>query len=190
LNQAVGDAWNKGLQMAQGEIFGWIGSDDTYQPDAVRIVVDFFQAHPDAYFVCGDLNHMNGKGELIERYHAQDLVWEELINDFCAIPTPSAFYRREVIEKIGKFNRRGNDLEYWIRVARVFKTCRVDQALANFRAHRDSQTGSPATRGRWKLEDFLISLRSGGSLFSPRSKRFYNFVGKKLVRRKPSRDKT
>jgi glycosyltransferase involved in cell wall biosynthesis len=211
-DRGVGDAWNKGLRMAQGEIFGWLGSDDTYEPEAVEIVVDFFRKNPDAYFLYGDLNYMNEKGEFIRRHHAPDLVWKELINDFCAIPTPSAFYRREVIEKIGDFMTDGNDLEYWIRVARGFQTYRVKKVLANFRSHQDSQTGSPKTLGRWKREDFLISLRYGGSPFSPRSKRYYQYVisevikpklghfypplrkawrvGKKLAGRKPSPDKT
>lgn len=211
-DRGAGDAWNKGLQMARGEIFGWIGSDDTYPPDAVQIVVDFFRSHPEACFVYGDLNNIDEKGEVIKRCQAPDLVWEELINDFCAIPTPSAFYRREVIEKIGRFNNRGNDLDYWIRVARVFKTYRVDQVLSNFRIHPDSTTGSLTTRGIMKLQDFLFSLRYGGSLFSPRSKRFYYFVmtevmkpklgflypplrkawrvRKKLARNKPPRGKT
>lgn len=115
-DKGSGDAWNKGLRMAKGDIFGWLGSDDTYEPDAIMTVVDFFRSNPDAYFVYGGCNYINEKGEIIGKFPTKDFDLEEAINDACCIALPSAFYKREVIEKVGLVDTRetGVELDYYI----------------------------------------------------------------------------
>src|SRR3972149_511511 len=55
-DKGPGDAWNKGIRMAKGEIFGFLGSDDVSEPGAIISVVEFFKSNPDAYFVFGECN--------------------------------------------------------------------------------------------------------------------------------------
>jgi hypothetical protein len=98
-------------------------------------VAEFFHAHPDAYFVYGGCNIMNEKGEVIDKYPVKDFNLREMIDDVNCIPCPSAFYRREVIEEIGLLDTRetGVELDYWIRVGKVFAIHRIDKPLSNFR---------------------------------------------------------
>lgn len=56
------DAMNKGIRMASGEIIGMINSDDTYEPEAVQIVVDAFQRYPDKRIFHGDRNDISEDG--------------------------------------------------------------------------------------------------------------------------------
>jgi len=44
------DAWNKGLKLARGDIFGWLGADDKFEPEAFTAVIDFFENHPNEFF--------------------------------------------------------------------------------------------------------------------------------------------
>ena len=170
------DAWNKGWTIARGDIFGWLGSDDVFEPDAMATVVEFFKANPDAHFVFGGCNIINETGELIRKYQIKDFDLEEVINDAHYIPCPSAFYRREVIEKVGFLDINLNELDYWIRVGKVFQIYRMDKVLSNFRVHPDSISYSKGADKMYARKSFIISRRHGGSLFSPRAIRYYRLV--------------
>ena len=174
------EAWNKGWAMAKGDIFGWLGSDDTYEPDDVQTVVEFFRANPEAYFVFGDCNIINEKGEIIGKRETRDFDLEEIINGATIASPSSAFYKREVIEKVGLMDTRlqeGTEFDYWIRVGKVFPVHRIDKVLSNFRAHKEKKFfGSKGAITRAFRQDFIVSRRYGGRLFSPLARRYYRFV--------------
>lgn len=161
------DAWNKGWKMARGNILGWLGSDDVYEPDAILTVVKFFRSNPDAYFVFGDYKFINERNEIIEKPPHKDFNLEEAIEYSCCISTPSAFYKREVIEKVGFLDTSINacDLDYWIRVGKVFHIYRIEKVLSTFRLHKDSISGSKGAK-IYPREFFIISRRHGGHIFS------------------------
>jgi glycosyltransferase involved in cell wall biosynthesis len=173
-DKSAGEAWNKGWGIAKGEIFGWLGADDVYEPDTIMTVVEFFGINPDAYFVFGDCNNIDEKGRLISRSYSEDFDLEEAINDTCCIPCPSAFYKREVIEKVGLLDtrERGVELDYWIRVGKVFKIHRIGKTLSNFRIHEGGFTSSKEANKLYALEGFAINRRHGGSIFSARVIRY------------------
>jgi glycosyltransferase involved in cell wall biosynthesis len=177
-DKGSGDAWNKGLRMAQGEIFGWVGADDLYEPDAVESIVKFFHSNPDAYFVYGGLKDIDEQGKIIRTCMPKAFHLHELINERCVIPTPAAFYRRKVIERVGGFDDLGNDLDFFIRVGKVFPIHRIEKVLSSFRIHAGSQnTGSNINlRLMWKREDCLVSRRHGGGFFSGYCLRYYNLL--------------
>ena len=170
----AGEAWNKGLKVARGEILGWLGSDDIYEPDAIMTVVEFFRANKSAYFVFGGCNYINEKGGVIGKARTKDFNLKEAINNVCRIPCPSAFYRREVIEKVGWLDTRekGVELDYWIRVGKVFQIHRIEQVLSNFRMHKESFSGSKGASKIYVQEGFIINRRHGGSIFSARVMRY------------------
>ena len=177
------DAWNKGLRMAKGEIFGWLGADDMYEPDAIQTVVEFFRSNPDAYFVFGDCNFINERNEVMERFLTKDFDMEEALNDQCYIPAHSAFYKREVIDKVGFINTstRISELDYWIRVGKVFPIHRIEKVLSNFRLHKDNFSGSKEANRKYALEGYIISRRHGGRILSPRGRRYLIYRSVVLV---------
>lgn len=172
------DAWNKGLTMAKGEILGWLGSDDVYEPDAITTVVGFFKSKPDAYFVFGGCDIINEAGEVIRKFQTKDFNLKEAINDKCQISATSAFYRRKVIEKVGFIDTstRISELDYWVRVGKVFQIHRIDKPLSNLRVHKDSFSGSIQAARAYVRDGLIISRRHGGSIFSPRCRRYFLFV--------------
>ena len=92
------------------------------------------------------------------------------------VPTPSSFYKREVIDRVGFYDTKGNDYEFLIRVGKAFPVYRIERVLSRFRVHKESQTGSKETYKMWMREDYLASRRHGGGLLSRRSRGHYRFV--------------
>lgn len=171
------DAWNKGFKLARGDLLGWLGSDDMYESDAISTVVKFFKSNPDAYFVFGDCNILDEKHGIIKRFDAKDFDLEETINGDCNVVAPSAFYKREVVEKIGLLDTSINscDRDYWIRTGKAFQMHRIDKVLSNFRLHKDSVSGSKAAIEIYSREGYIVSRRHGGRIFSIHGIRYFGY---------------
>jgi len=174
---SASDAANKGQQMAKGEILGALGSDDMYEPEAIQTVVEFFRANPDAYFVFGACNFINGKGELIQRYQPRDFNIKRMINVKCDVPGTSAFYKREVIEKIGLYDTLICDVDFFIKAGKVYQIHRIEEVLSNQRIHEGSfSSGSWETRKIVWRAHCITSRRHGGSIFSGYCLIYYAFL--------------
>lgn len=177
-DKGAGDAWNKGWRIAKGGIFGWLGADDMSVPGAIQTVVEFFRNNPDAYFVFGDCNFINAGCEITGKSQAKDFNLKEMINDSNCIPCPSAFYRREVVDKVGWLGNLGNDREYWIRAGKLFTIHRIEEVLSSFRIHEGSEStgSSKEIRKLWLREDCLTTRHYGGSIFAGYCRRYYKFL--------------
>lgn len=176
-DKSAGEAWNKGLKRAKGEILGWLGADDTYEMNAVKTVVSFFSSNQSAFFVFGNCNYINETGEVIGSPLTKEFNLNEAINSVCYIPCPSAFFRHEVIDKVGFLNtrERGVELDYWIRVGKVFRIYRIEDVLSNFRIHRGCFSFSKEAAKIYAREGFVVSRRHGGSLISRRSLVYFTY---------------
>src|SRR5262245_11033457 len=86
------DAINKGFRLAQGQILGWLNSDDTYLPGTIRRVVDYFQTRRDVGMVYGEGYHVDASGKIIERYYTEPFSFQRLA-EICFICQPTVFMR-------------------------------------------------------------------------------------------------
>ena len=111
-------------------------------------------------------------------YFKPSKLLKEMINKTNCIPCSSAFYKREVIEKVGWLDRLGHDRDHWIRVGMVFPIYRIEEVLSSFRIHEESSTtgSSKKMRKMWLREGCITTRRYGGSIFSPFCTRYYKFL--------------
>jgi glycosyltransferase involved in cell wall biosynthesis len=175
-DRGIGDAMSKGLKMARGEILCGLGTDDLSEPRAIRTVVEFFKNHPDAYFVYGECNIINEEGEAIDRSYSKDFNLKTIINRGNYVSSTSSFYRREVLEKVG-FHRlpKKDDLDFLIRAGMNFKLHRIYNILSNFRKHEGSETTSKRRNRFAVYQDYVVSRRYGGGIFSGYGIHYYLF---------------
>jgi len=173
------EAANKGVQIAKGEIFEFLGSDDMLEPDAIQTVVEFFRSNPDAYFVFGDCNYINEKGEVIKKVPTEDFNLKTIVNKRFYVPMTSAFYKREVFKKVGLYyvNPEAafvSDTDFIIRVGRAFPIHRIEQVLSSFRMHHWVFSGDSWERSKKGIRNiYLVTRQNGGGIFSWCSRIYY-----------------
>jgi glycosyltransferase involved in cell wall biosynthesis len=56
-DQGQTDALMKGFRLAQGEVFAWLNSDDTYLQGALLTAASFFSDHPETELLFGDAHY-------------------------------------------------------------------------------------------------------------------------------------
>lgn len=181
-------AANKGVQMAKGEIFEALGSDDMLEPGAIQTVVEFFRANPDAYFVFGDCNYVDAKGNVIKRCRYKDFSLKKTLNDKMFMLMGSAFYKRAVFEKIGLYYVAPEatlicDFDFVIRAGKVFQIHRIEEVLYNFRIRKVLLTGNSWERDKMIMRACYITSRHyGGSIFSGHFRRYCAYLIIDLLR--------
>jgi hypothetical protein len=132
------DALNKGFALTDGEIMGWINSDDILHPGCLERIARIFGAYPDVEWITGRPTAMNAGGEI--DYVGDVRPWSRLrflAGDHLWIQQESTFWRRSLWDRAGggldlDFNV-ANDFELWARFFRHAPLYSVDHLLGCFR---------------------------------------------------------
>lgn len=137
------DAVNKGILAADGEIIGWLNSDDIYSPGAVARVVAFFEANPEIDLVYGMADHIDIFDKVIGPYPSEPWDFERL-KETCFICQPTLFFRRSVVEKYGLLDESLTycmDYEYWLRLGKSgARFACIEEKLAGSRLYAENKT--------------------------------------------------
>ena len=141
-----GEAINKGLARAKGEIVAWLNSDDYYLPGTITAVVKVFVEHPEAVMVYGDMLAVDGDGQQLNLLKYKPLSLQDLLC-FQIIGQPSVFFRREVLESTGTLDTTFHfllDHHLWIRIAQAGEILHVPQTWAAARYHPEAKNRARA----------------------------------------------
>ena len=156
------DAVNRGFRLARGDILGWLNSDDTYQPGAVKTVVEYLSAHPETAVVYGDAQYIDQRNAVIGPYPTEDFDIDRLA-EACIICQPAAFIRRAALDTVGLLDptlRYCMDYDLRIRLSRRFRIDRIRRVLANSR--RYPETKSFSHRDQLFEEIYAVAEKSFG----------------------------
>lgn len=59
LDKGIADAFNRGIAQARGELIAILNSDDTWEPDTLRLVQEARRQNPDASALCGAVRYLD-----------------------------------------------------------------------------------------------------------------------------------
>ena len=132
---------NKGFQMASGEYFCVVNSDDLLLPGAIQQAVDMLKAHPDVLVVYPDWTYIDEKSSPTHVVHVPEHDYRYMVGQHKCYVGPAAFFRRNAIALTGGRNpgfRYVADFDFWLRLGLHGEFKRIPQVLGTFRVHSGS----------------------------------------------------
>jgi glycosyltransferase involved in cell wall biosynthesis len=132
------DAINAAFRVSNGDIIGWLNSDDAYfSRDVVAAVVRMFERHPDVGVVYGHAALVNGNGTLLHVLWTPSFA-ASLLRAYNLICQPTVFIRRSVINRpdlVDPDFDYSMDRELWLHLAEHTRFARLNRILAIDRHH-------------------------------------------------------
>ncbi len=157
-----GEAINKGLARAKGEVIAWLNSDDYYLPGTLSAVVKVFEEYPDVVMVYGDMLAVDEQGRTINTLRYKQLTLQDLLC-FQIIGQPSVFFRREALEQTSGLDTTFHfllDHHLWIRIAQHGKILHVNQTWSAARYHAEAKNRAKAAEFGQEAFRILVWAKS------------------------------
>lgn len=151
-------AVNKGIAATDGDIIGWLNSDDVYGPGALAKAAGYLEAHPEVGVVYGMADHIDLEDRAFEPYPAEP--WDlERLKETCFICQPAAFFRRRVVEEHGPLDDTLHycmDYEYWLRLGKAgVRFAFLPEKLAGSRLYAENKTLGARIKVHAEINDVM-----------------------------------
>lgn len=140
-DRGQGDAINKGVALAAGEVIAWLNSDDAYAgPGVLGPVMAAFDADPEVDLVFGDGQIVDSSGRRLRAYRNRPFRTAlDLLRSPIGLCQPAAFFRRRLFEDAGGIRVDlpfTLDYELTLRLFEKARTVRyLDRTLASTTFH-------------------------------------------------------
>ena len=131
-NKGVSSARNAGLRLAKGEFIAFLDADDVWLPHKTKVMIKVLTENPEIDFLVALANDEQSGFPYIfnEKKLAEISMWKTIIRNVG--PTPTAIFRRKVLENTGYFDenqRFAEDANYWLRISEKNKMFVLGESL-------------------------------------------------------------
>lgn len=156
-DEGQSDAINKGFKLANGELVGWLNSDDILYPRCVEKIVELYLRNPGgSIYYCAVFDQIDGKNNFIKTVHLPIPDRNHLQHRNYSVVQPGSFYRREFVEKIGYIDKSIHycmDLDLWLRLLELGNIYSLnDMSFSAFRIWGGTKTSNGG-------QEFLTDIR-------------------------------
>lgn len=161
-NTGIVGALNDGLAAAQGEFIARMDADDYSLPERFEKQIAFLRENPNCVCVGSAFLYIDTEGGhlkvCVRPGNPEDVERELLSGNGGVIIHPSAMFRRAALEKVGCYREKAQwieDLDLYLRLARVGTLANVPEVLFHYRFHEQSVN---FTRNQGRHERMLAIL--------------------------------
>ncbi len=159
------EALNRGLKKVDGQIIGFLNSDDYYADDVFNNISQLFNENQqlDAVIGYAEVFSVSPDQEIESSEIIQPLREEPLWNLMTGVPAFNAwFFRKEVFEKIGDFDttlKFAADRDFLIRFyLKEMKYVFLDKTIYCYRSHSGSMTIDAEKRNELKIREEHLQI--------------------------------
>lgn len=164
-------AINKGWQMANGQIWCWLNSDDFFaHHQVVTEVVRTFYSAPFVGLIYGNCEVVDQNSQSIRLFEAQDFELKDLLrNNFGVyLMQPASFFNAKYVKEIGFLRQDFHysmDFEFIARLVSASASVRINSTLAKYRVHAQAKSIAfgkkqmkESLKIRWKYDKFAFFI--------------------------------
>lgn len=156
-DEGIYNALNKGIQMATGDVIGFLHSDDMlYSSECIEHIAAAFE-QGGTQVVYGDLQYSHG-GKVVRRWKSNVFHPRSLKYGWMP-PHPTVYVRREVYEQVGKYDewfRISADYDMMLRIFTAgYKAQYLPEVLVNMEVGGASNKNTKARLSKTQ-EDFIV----------------------------------
>jgi hypothetical protein len=160
-NQGQAATLNRGFELAEGGLLGYLSSDDVLLPGAISRLAAELARRSDAVLAYPAYQVIDEAGEVVDTMTPPEYSRVESVRLQDTIVGPGALFRADALRRAGPLRtdlRYLADMEIWLRLNRVGPFVRIPEPLACWRRHSDAMT--VAEQGREMAEERLRILDS------------------------------
>jgi glycosyltransferase involved in cell wall biosynthesis len=168
------DGLNRGFTRADGDVFGWLCSDDELLPGALLHVAELFENHPETDVVTGGCERIYEDGSKELTFPYLD-TWER-IGLQNMIEQPSTFWRSGLHRRLGPLSldyHLGFDWDFWAKMAKAgARLATTDRVLSRYYFSGDNKCSKA---GNLFAEEAFRIIRKHGPFWGGIAY-VYNFI--------------
>lgn len=157
------DGLNKGFRHADGDIWGWLCSDDELLPGSLAHMAEQFEKYPDADVITGVCERIYADGTPCLSPPKPD-PWE-WVGVQCVIEQSATFWRAELHRKVGELDTSFHlafDWDLWNRFKKAGARIRTtDYLMSRYHFSPVNKSGSAGNR---QMEEMFRVVRKYGPM--------------------------
>ncbi len=160
-NQGPAHARNYGMELAKGNYFAFLDSDDLFEKEKLSFQIAEMKKNGSYFSHTSYFRNLQGKRSIIRSGLLNGFVLSQLIYK-CTIATPTVVIHRKIYDDGFRFNesiKLGEDVCAWLTISKKYNLLGIDRPLTtvNAQSNSASQNAYKQTIGLSNIYDFIIS---------------------------------
>jgi glycosyltransferase involved in cell wall biosynthesis len=165
-NKGFSASINRGIRESNGEFIGFIGQDDIWLPNKLKLQVNYLNQHKNVDLVYSSFYHIDSKGEVFylmdkgkdTSFHGRNVIKDLFYDNYIGFET--VLVNKKCFEEVGCFDERMlafSDHDMWLRMVSKFNFGYITLPLVKKRFHDNNLSD---VKTDVLIDEFLLAKKT------------------------------